>query len=157
MLFRSTLAAARALYKPRNIDEFDDGGSDFFAVVEGGELVKPLVGHGDHAHVGLDGAEGIVRRFRACVCDRIEQSGFSYVGKSHDSEFHVCCLQRFFLIIIAYFVKMFKPFVCLFFENVLNLSAEKTEYIVMDYKHYIAERLKIDGVSVKEKIGRAHV
>ena len=45
---------------------------------------------------------------------------------------------------------MFKPFVCLFFENVLNLSAEKTEYIVMDYKHYIAERLKIDGVSVKE-------
>ena len=108
------LAAARALHEPRDIDEFDDGGGDFFAVVQGGELVEPFVGNGDYAYVGFYGAEGVIRGFRARVRDCVEQSGFSYVRKSHNTEFHVCYLQKFFLIIIAYFPEIFKSFVCLF-------------------------------------------
>ena len=77
------LAVRGALDQPRDVHELDDGGGDLLAVVQGGELVQPLVRHGDDAHVGFDGAEGIVRGFRARVRDRVEQRRFSYVRQAY--------------------------------------------------------------------------
>ena len=81
-------AAGGAFDEPRDIDKFDDGGGHLFALVERGQLVQPFVGHRHDAHVGLDGAERIIGAFRARVRDCVEESGFSYVGKSYDTEFH---------------------------------------------------------------------
>ena len=76
-------APGRALDQSRNVHEFDDRGGYFFAVVQGGEFIEPLVGYRHHAHVGLDGAERIIRGLCARVRDRVEKSGFAHVGKSH--------------------------------------------------------------------------
>ena len=87
-LISESLAVACALDEPCNIDEFDDGGGDFFAVIKSCELVQPFIGDGDHAHVGLDGAEWVVCGIRTCVRDGIEEGGFSHIGKTYDAEFH---------------------------------------------------------------------
>ena len=73
----STLACA--LDKTRDVDEFDDRGGLLLGVVHLGELVEPLVGHGHHADVRLDGAERIVGALRARVGDGVEQGGLADV------------------------------------------------------------------------------
>ena len=54
---------------------------------------QPVVGHRHDAHVGIDGAEGIVGRFRLAVArDGVEQGGLADVGQSDDSgSQHVSC------------------------------------------------------------------
>ena len=84
-LVAETRALARALDKTRNVDKFDDGGGLLLWVVHFGELVEPLIGHGHHADVRLDGAEGVVGALRARVGDRIEESGLADVRKSDDT------------------------------------------------------------------------
>ena len=79
------LAVRGAFHQPRDVHEFDDGGGDLLAVVQGGELVQPLVRHGDHAHVGFDGAEGVVGGLCARVCDGIEQRRLADVRQTHDT------------------------------------------------------------------------
>ena len=50
------------------------------------QLGEARVRHGDHADVGVDGAERIVRRFRlAGARDRVEQGGLADVGETDDS------------------------------------------------------------------------
>ena len=87
------LAVRGALHQSRDVDKFDDGGGDLFAVVQGGELIQPLVRHGDDAHIGLDGAEGVVRRLGARVGDGVEQGGFADVRQAYNSQFH--CIASF--------------------------------------------------------------
>ena len=41
--------------------------------------------HRDHAHVGVDGAEGIVGGLRAGVGDGVEQGRFAHIGQPYDS------------------------------------------------------------------------
>ena len=84
-LVAESLAAACALHEPRNVHKFDDGGGDFFALIERGELVQPLVGNCHDADVRLDGTERIVRGVRARVRDCVEKGGFSDVRKSYDA------------------------------------------------------------------------
>ena len=83
-----TLSLGGTLYKPRDVHKFDDGGGVFFGVVHLCQKVQTAVGNGDHAHIGLDGAEGIVCRLRTCVGQCVKESTFSYVGKSYDTKFH---------------------------------------------------------------------
>ena len=53
-----------------------------------GERVQPRVGHRDLADVGLDGAEGIVRRLRrGGARQRVEQGGLADVRQADDSAF----------------------------------------------------------------------
>ena len=78
-----TLALRSALNKPRNVNELHNGGSNFFAVIERGELIQPLVGHGNHAHIGLDGAEGVVCSLCARVRYSVEQCGLAHVGQTY--------------------------------------------------------------------------
>jgi hypothetical protein len=53
-----------------------------------GEAVDTFVRHRHDAHIGVDGAEGIVlgRGFR--LGDGVEEGGLAHVGQSDDSDFH---------------------------------------------------------------------
>ena len=99
------LSAGSPFYKSRNIDEFDDGGGDFFALIESGEFVESFVGNGYDADIRFYRTKGIIGTFRAGMCDCVEQSGFSHVGKSYDTEFHnfTVSLKSFRLIFLLYY------------------------------------------------------
>ena len=84
-LVAQALAAARTLDKTGDVDELNDGGGGLLGGVEIAQPLQPLIGHGDHAHVGVDGAEGIVVGGHTGVGDGIEQGGLAHVGKSHDT------------------------------------------------------------------------
>ena len=88
-LVAQALAVRRALDEPGDVHEFKHCRGDFFTVVKSGELIQPLVGHGDHAHVGLYRAERIVGAFRSRLSYRVEQRAFAHVGQTYDSEFHL--------------------------------------------------------------------
>jgi hypothetical protein len=52
-----------------------------------GQLVEPRVGHRDLAHIGLDRAEGEVRRLRRRrPRQRVEQRGFAHVRQTDDPD-----------------------------------------------------------------------
>ena len=80
-----SFAFGRALYKPRDIDEFYACRRNFFAVIKRGESGKSFVRNRHHANVRLDGAERKVCRLRACVSDCVEKSGFAHVRQSYYS------------------------------------------------------------------------
>ncbi len=53
-----------------------------------GQHFKARIGHGDVADIGLDGAEGIVRRLRRRrLRQGVEQGRFADVGQAHDAAF----------------------------------------------------------------------
>ena len=84
-LVAQALAPGGALYQARDVHKLDDGGGEFLGLVQLGQIVQPLVRHGHHAHIGLDGAEGEVCGRRARVGDGVKQSGFAHVGQSDDT------------------------------------------------------------------------
>ena len=55
---------------------------------DGGQRVKPRVRHFDHAHIGLDGAKGVVFSRNAGLGQGVEQGRFTDVGQAHDATFH---------------------------------------------------------------------
>ena len=50
--------------------------------------LKPIVGHADHADIGLDGAERIVRRLNARCGEGVEERALADIGETDDSCFH---------------------------------------------------------------------
>ena len=78
-------ALAGALHQACDIHELDDGGGLFVGFVHLGQLVQPLVRNRHHAHVGVDGAEGVVGALGAGVGDGVEQGRFPHVGQTHDT------------------------------------------------------------------------
>ena len=78
-------ALAGTLHQTRDIHELDDSGGLFVGLVHLGQLVQPLVGHGHHAHVGVDGAEGVVGALGAGVGDGVKQGRFAHIGQTHDT------------------------------------------------------------------------
>ena len=78
-------ALGGALHQTGDVHELDDGGSVFFGIVQPGQIIQAAVGHGDHAHIGLDGAEGIVGAFRAGIGDGVEQGALAHIGQTHDT------------------------------------------------------------------------
>ena len=79
------LALARTLHEARDVHELDNGGREFLGVVHLREIIEPLVRYGDDADVRVDGAERVVRGFRARVRQCVEQRAFPNVGKPHDA------------------------------------------------------------------------
>ena len=84
-LVAQTLALAGALDETGDVDELDDGGGGLLGGIEIAQPLQPLIGHGDHAHIGVDGAEGIIVGGNTGVGDGIEQSGLADVGQSDDT------------------------------------------------------------------------
>ena len=84
-LVAQALALARAAHQTRDIHELHDRRGGLFRVVQVGQRLEPLIRHGDHADVGVDRAEGIVRALRARLRDRVEQGGLADVRKPHNA------------------------------------------------------------------------
>lgn len=79
-LIAQPLALARTGHQSGDVDEFDDGRDDALGLYDAGEFGQARVGDFDHAHVGFDGAEGVVGRFDPRFGKRVEEGGFADVG-----------------------------------------------------------------------------
>jgi hypothetical protein len=86
-LVAEPLALGRALHEARDIDEGHPRGDDLLRLRDLGQLVEPRVGHRDLAHIGLDRAEGEIRRLRRRRArQRVEQRGFAHVRQTDDPD-----------------------------------------------------------------------
>ena len=74
-LVAQALALAGALDKAGDVHELDDRRGLLLGLIHLRQLVQPLVRHGHHAHVGVDGAEGVVGALGPGVGDGVEQGG----------------------------------------------------------------------------------
>ena len=101
-LVAQPFALAGARDQPGNVDKLDDGGQHAFGFDDFGQLRQTRIGHLDDAHIGLNGAEGVVFGGNASLGQGIEQGGFAHVGQPHDSTFQthcfpLCAFAGFFL------------------------------------------------------------
>ena len=85
-LVAQALALAGAGDQAGDVHELHRCRHDARRVVDGGQGVQPRVGHGDHAHVGLDGGERVVGREAALVREGREQRGLADVGQPDDTD-----------------------------------------------------------------------
>ena len=76
-LVAEALTFAGAFHKACNIHEFDHRICHFFGLVKLCEKVNPLIGNGNHTHIGLNCAKREVCRLCTCIGDRIKKCGFS--------------------------------------------------------------------------------
>ena len=72
-------------HEPRNVHELDGRRRGVVGVGQFGEAVEAVVRNWHHAHVGLDGAEGIVLGIRAGITQRIEDGRLSDVGQADEA------------------------------------------------------------------------
>src|SRR5690625_1101353 len=86
-LVAQPLAARGAGHQPGNVHKLHHGGQHALRVGDGGQLVQARVGHGHHAHVGLNGAKRVVGGFYAGLGEADAQSGFAHVGHGEDDAF----------------------------------------------------------------------
>jgi len=75
-----------------DVDELHGGGDEGLGLDEGGDFLETLIGHGDDARVGVDGAERVVGGLRLGRGECVEDGGFSYVRQADDS-----AIERHFL------------------------------------------------------------
>ena len=61
-------------------------GSDLLRAEDLGQLVQPRVGQPDHADVGLDGGERVVRGEHVVLGQRVEQGALADVGQADDAD-----------------------------------------------------------------------
>ncbi|MPM93904.1 hypothetical protein SDC9_141046 [bioreactor metagenome] len=84
-----SLATARAAHETRDVDELNRRGRVLFGVIHCGQHVQPLVRHGNHADVRLNGAERVVRRLRARLRNRVKERALANVRQANHSKFHI--------------------------------------------------------------------
>ena len=84
-LVAQALALGGALHQARDIHKLDHRRGVLLGLIELCQKVQPAVGHGHHAHVGLDGAEGEVGGLGPRVGDGIEQGGLAHIGQADDT------------------------------------------------------------------------
>ena len=78
-LVAQSRALAGALHQAGNVHELDDGGRFLVRLIHLRQLVQPRIRHGHHAHVGLDGAEGVVGALRPGVGNGVEQGALANI------------------------------------------------------------------------------
>ncbi len=84
-LVAKTGALAGALHQACDVHELDDRRGLFVRLIDLCQLVQPGVRHRHHAHIGVDGAEGVVGALRAGVGNGVEQGALSYIREPHDT------------------------------------------------------------------------
>ena len=84
-LVAESLALGSALDKTSYIDKFDNGRRHLFGMVHLAQKADPLIRHGNDPHIGIDGAERVVGRFRSRLRKRVEQCALPYIGKPDDA------------------------------------------------------------------------
>ena len=80
-----TLALARALDQPRDIDKFDDRRRKLLRLVLISQPLQPLIRHRDHPHIRVDGAKRIIIRRDPGIGDRIKQSRLPHIWQPDDT------------------------------------------------------------------------
>ena len=81
-----------AAHETRNIDEGEARGDDLSRFRNGCERAEPFVRHGDLADIGLDGAEGVVRRLsRGRLRQRVEEGRLADIRQADDAAFEAHC------------------------------------------------------------------
>ena len=85
-LVAQALALAGSSHKARDVHELDGCRHDARRVVDLSQAVQTRVGHGHHAHVGLDGGERVVGREAALVREGREQRGLADVRQTDDTD-----------------------------------------------------------------------
>ena len=76
---------AGPLHQSGNVHELDDGRGLFVRLIDLCQLVQPCIRHCYHAHVGVNGAEGVVGALGTGVGDGVEQGGLANIRQSHDT------------------------------------------------------------------------
>ena len=71
-LIAQAFALGGALYKSGDVHELDHRMGGLSGIVHGGELVQTGIRNGNHAHIGVNGAERVVGGFRPCFCQGIK-------------------------------------------------------------------------------------
>ena len=84
-LVAQALALGSALHQTGDVHELDDRRGFLLGLVNFRQLVQTGVRHRDHAHVGVDGAEGIVGGLRAGVGDGVKEGALAHVGQTHNT------------------------------------------------------------------------
>ncbi len=80
-----SLAPAGTLDETSDVHEFHHSRGLFVGFVQFRQLVQPLVRYGYHAHIGVDGTEGVVGAFCAGVGNGVEEGGFAHVGQADNA------------------------------------------------------------------------
>jgi hypothetical protein len=81
----AALTLRRALHEPGDVDELHRRLYRPLRLHHFGECIEPFVGHGDHADVGVDGAEGVVGGLGFRGRQGVEEGGFADVGETYNS------------------------------------------------------------------------
>ena len=93
-------ALRRAAHETGDVDERQAGRDDLGRPGDRRQLVEARVGHGDFADVGLDRAEGIVRRLgRRRLRQRVEERRLADVGQADDAAFETHVVLSFVLVV----------------------------------------------------------
>ena len=85
-LVAQALPLRRPLHDAGDVHEGDGGRHDLRALEHLGQPLQALVGHGHHAHVGVDGGKGIVGGQNLVTGQGVEQGGLPHVGEADDAD-----------------------------------------------------------------------
>ena len=87
-LITETFALRRAAHQAGNVNERQSRRHDLYRLGELGKFIEPRIGNRHLAHVGLDGAERIVRGLRRRrFGQRVEQRGLAHVRQADNAAF----------------------------------------------------------------------
>ena len=90
-LVAETFTFGGAFDEAGDVDELHGGGDEAFGMDEIGDSGEPLIGHGDDAGVGLDGAEGVVGSLRFGRGEGVEDGALADIGQADDSAIQWHC------------------------------------------------------------------
>lgn len=86
-LVAKAFALGSTLNEACDVHEFGNGGNDGLGIVNLDQFVQTSIRNVHHTHVGVDGAEGIVSGFGACVGDCVKDGALTDVGQAYDTTF----------------------------------------------------------------------
>ena len=84
-LVAQALPLGGPLHQAGDVHKLDDRRGLLLGLVDLGQLVQPGVRDRDHAHIGVNGTEGVVGGLRPRVGDGVEKGALAHVGQAHDS------------------------------------------------------------------------
>ena len=84
-LVAKTLAFGGTLHQSCNVHEFNDGRGGFLGLMEVAEPVQALIRNGHYAHIGVDGAEGVVICRYTGVGNGIKKGRLAHIGQTDNS------------------------------------------------------------------------
>ena len=80
-LVAQTFALGCAFYQSGDVHELQGSRGELVRLVHFSQLVQTCVRHRDDAYIFFNGAERIVCRLCACICQGVEQGAFAHVGQ----------------------------------------------------------------------------